>query len=153
MAINNVGTQGVYSTGLQQTQQGLKNLFAALKSGDMPAAQKAYKQANLPVLSQKNTTPLGRLYQALRTEDLAAAQKAGADMQPKASQSSATVKAATTPVVASNSKTTTGTTTTTTTTTKAAALRAAALELSNTYNANSRTSLLQELGTQWNRWS
>lgn len=153
MAINNVGTQGVYSTGLQQTQQGLKNLFAALKSGDMPAAQKAYKQANLPVLSQKNTTPLGRLYQALRTEDLAAAQKAGVEMQPKASQSSATVKAATTPVVASNSKTTTGTTTTTTTTTKAAALRAAALELSNTYNANSRASLLQELGTQWNRWS
>ena len=153
MAINNVGMQGVYSTGLQQTQQGLKNLFAALKSGDMPAAQKAYKQANLPVLSQKNTTPLGRLYQALRTEDLAAAQKAGVEMQPKASQSSATVKAATTPVVASNSKTTTGTTTTTTTTTKAAALRAAALELSNTYNANSRASLLQELGTQWNRWS
>ncbi len=153
MAINNVGTQGVYSTGLQQTQQGLKNLFAALKSGDMPAAQKAYKQANLPVLSQKNTTPLGRLYQALRTEDLAAAQKAGVEMQPKASQSSASVKAATTPVVASNSKTTTGTTTTTTTTTKAAALRAAALELSNTYNANSRASLLQELGTQWNRWS
>ena len=142
MAINNVGTQGVYSTGLQQTQQGLKNLFAALKSGDMPAAQKAYKQANLPVLSQKNTTPLGRLYQALRTEDLAAAQKAGVEMQPKASQSSATVKLATSPVVASSS----------TTTTTAAALKAAALELSNAYNANSRTSLLEGLGTQWNRW-
>lgn len=142
MAINNVGTQGVYSTGLQQTQQGLKNLFAALKSGDMPAAQKAYKQANLPVLSQKNTTPLGRLYQALRNEDLAGAQKAGAAMQPKASQSSATVKLATSPVVASSS----------TTTTTAAALKAAALELSNAYNANSRTSLLEGLGTQWNRW-
>lgn len=142
MAINNVGTQGVYSTGLQQTQQGLKNLFAALKSGDMPAAQKAYKQANLPVLSQKNTTPLGRLYQALRNEDLAGAQKAGAEMQPKASQSSATVKLATSPVVASSS----------TTTTTAAALKAAALELSNAYNANSRTSLLEGLGTQWNRW-
>ena len=142
MAINNIGTQGVYSTGLQQTQQGLKNLFAALKSGDMPAAQKAYKQANLPVLSQKNTTPLGRLYQALRNEDLAGAQKAGAEMQPKASQSSATVKLATSPVVASSS----------TTTTTAAALKAAALELSNAYNANSRTSLLEGLGTQWNRW-
>ena len=142
MAINNVGMQGVYSTGLQQTQQGLKNLFAALKSGDMPAAQKAYKQANLPVLSQKNTTPLGRLYQALRNEDLAGAQKAGAEMQPKASQSSATVKLATSPVVASSS----------TTTTTAAALKAAALELSNAYNANSRTSLLEGLGTQWNRW-
>lgn len=132
----------MYSTGLQQTQQGLKNLFAALKSGDMPAAQKAYKQANLPVLSQKNTTPLGRLYQALRNEDLAGAQKAGAAMQPKASQSSATVKLATSPVVASSS----------TTTTTAAALKAAALELSNAYNANSRTSLLEGLGTQWNRW-
>ena len=132
----------MYSTGLQQTQQGLKNLFAALKSGDMPAAQKAYKQANLPVLSQKNTTPLGRLYQALRNEDLAGAQKAGAEMQPKASQSSATVKLATSPVVASSS----------TTTTTAAALKAAALELSNAYNANSRTSLLEGLGTQWNRW-
>ncbi len=132
----------MYSTGLQQTQQGLRNLFAALKSGDMPAAQKAYKQANLPVLSQKNTTPLGRLYQALRNEDLAGAQKAGAAMQPKASQSSATVKLATSPVVASSS----------TTTTTAAALKAAALELSNAYNANSRTSLLEGLGTQWNRW-
>ena len=132
----------MYSTGLQQTQQGLKNLFAALKSSDMPAAQKAYKQANLPVLSQKNTTPLGRLYQALRNEDLAGAQKAGAEMQPKASQSSATVKLATSPVVASSS----------TTTTTAAALKAAALELSNAYNANSRTSLLEGLGTQWNRW-
>ena len=132
----------MYSTGLQQTQQGLKNLFAALKSSDMPAAQKAYKQANLPVLSQKNTTPLGRLYQALRNEDLAGAQKAGAAMQPKASQSSATVKLATSPVVASSS----------TTTTTAAALKAAALELSNAYNANSRTSLLEGLGTQWNRW-
>ncbi len=132
----------MYSTGLQQTQQGLRNLFAALKSGDMPAAQKAYKQANLPVLSQKNTTPLGRLYQALRNEDLAGAQKAGAEMQPKASQSSATVKLATSPVVASSS----------TTTTTAAALKAAALELSNAYNANSRTSLLEGLGTQWNRW-
>ena len=142
MAINNIGTQGVYSTGLQQTQQGLRNLFAALKSGDMPAAQKAYKQANLPVLSQKNTTPLGRLYQALRNEDLAGAQKAGAEMQPKASQSSATVKLATSPVVASSS----------TTTTTAAALKAAALELSNAYNANSRTSVLEGLGTQWNRW-
>ena len=142
MAINNIGTQGVYSTGLQQTQQGLRNLFAALKSGDMPAAQKAYKQANLPVLSQKNTTPLGRLYQALRNEDLAGAQKAGAEMQPKASQSSATVKLATSPVVASSS----------TTTTTAAALKAAALELSNAYNANSRTSLLEGLGTQWTRW-
>ena len=142
MAINNIGTQGVYSTGLQQTQQGLRSLFAALKSGDMPAAQKAYKQANLPVLSQKNTTPLGRLYQALRNEDLAGAQKAGAEMQPKASQSSATVKLATSPVVASSS----------TTTTTAAALKAVALELSNAYNANSRTSLLEGLGTQWNRW-
>ena len=132
----------MYSTGLQQTQQGLRNLFAALKSGDMPAAQKAYKQANLPVLSQKNTTPLGRLYQALRNEDLAGAQKAGAEMQPKASQSSATVKLATSPVVASSS----------TTTTTAAALKAAALELSNAYNTNSRTSLLEGLGTQWNRW-
>ncbi len=132
----------MYSTGLQQTQQGLRNLFAALKSGDMPAAQKAYKQANLPVLSQKNTTPLGRLYQAWRNEDLAGAQKAGAAMQPKASQSSATVKLATSPVVASSS----------TTTTTAAALKAAALELSNAYNANSRTSLLEGLGTQWNRW-
>ena len=132
----------MYSTGLQQTQQGLRNLFAALNSGDMPAAQKAYKQANLPVLSQKNTTPLGRLYQALRNEDLAGAQKAGAAMQPKASQSSATVKLATSPVVASSS----------TTTTTAAALKAAALELSNAYNANSRTSLLEGLGTQWNRW-
>jgi hypothetical protein len=83
MSINNISIQSTYATGLQQKQQNMNNLFAALKAGDMASAQKSYASSGLPVLAKNNTSPLGRLYQALRTEDLAAAQKAALDMQPK----------------------------------------------------------------------
>jgi len=83
MSINSIATQSTYSSGLQQKQQNMNNLFSALKAGDMAAAQKAYAASGLPVMAKGNTSPLGRLYQALRSEDLAAAQKAALDMQPK----------------------------------------------------------------------
>jgi hypothetical protein len=82
MHMNTIG-QSTYATGLQQKQQNMNNMFAALKSGDMASAQKAYASSGMPPMSAINTSPLGRLYQALRHEDLAGAQKAALDMQGK----------------------------------------------------------------------
>ena len=82
MTVNTIG-QSTYASGLQQKQQNMNNMFAALKSGDMATAQKAYASSGMPPMAANNTSPLGRLYQALRHEDLAGAQKAALDMQGK----------------------------------------------------------------------
>lgn len=82
MAVNTIG-QNTYANGLQQKQQNMNNLFAALKSGDMASAQKAYAASGMPPMAANNTSPMGRLYQALRNEDLAGAQKAALEMQGK----------------------------------------------------------------------
>jgi hypothetical protein len=82
MTVNTIG-QSTYASGLQQKQQNMNNMFAALKSGDMATAQKAYASSGMPPMATNNTSPLGRLYQALRHEDLAGAQKAALDMQGK----------------------------------------------------------------------
>ena len=82
MTVNTIG-QSTYASGLQQKQQNMNNMFAALKSGDMATAQKAYAASGMPPMAANNTSPLGRLYQALRHEDLAGAQKAALDMQGK----------------------------------------------------------------------
>jgi hypothetical protein len=82
MTVNSIG-QSTYASGLQQKQQNMNNMFAALKSGDMAAAQKAYASSGMPPMAANNTSPLGRLYQALRHEDLVGAQKAALDMQGK----------------------------------------------------------------------
>ena len=58
----------------QQRQQGVKNLFSALQSGDVNAAQTAFtalQNQGLPANS-----PLNAIGQALQTGDLASAQKA-----------------------------------------------------------------------------
>ena len=89
MTVNTIG-QSTYASGLQQKQQNMNNMFAALKSGDMAAAQKAYASSGMPPMVATNTSPLGRLYQALRHEDLAGAQKAALDMQGKNGKSSST---------------------------------------------------------------
>jgi hypothetical protein len=101
MTVNTIG-QSSYASGLQQKQQNMNNLFAALKSGDMASAQKAYAASGMPPMAVNNTSPMGRLYQALRNEDLAGAQKAALDMQGKhgkatANASPANTKPATTP--------------------------------------------------------
>lgn len=90
MTVNSIG-QSTYASGLQQKQQNMNNMFAALKSGDMAAAQKAYASSGMPPMAANNTSPLGRLYQALRHEDLAGAQKAALDMQGKNGKNASTV--------------------------------------------------------------
>ena len=82
MTVNTIG-QSTYASGLQQKQQNMNNMFAALKSGDLVTAQKAYASSGMPPMATNNNSPLGRLYQALRHEDLAGAQKAALDMQGK----------------------------------------------------------------------
>jgi hypothetical protein len=99
MTVNTVG-QSSYTSGLQQKQQNMNNMFAALKSGDMAAAQKAYASSGMPPMATHNTSPLGRLYQALRQEDLAGAQKAALDMQGKNGKN-ASATASSTPTSAS----------------------------------------------------
>jgi hypothetical protein len=89
MAINNIG-QSAYANGLQQKQQNMSNMFAALKSGDMVSAQKAYASSGLPPMATNNSSPLGRLYQALRQENLGDAQKAALAMQGKNGKTSST---------------------------------------------------------------
>jgi len=94
MTVNSIG-QSTYASGLQQKQQNMNNMFAALKSGDMAAAQKAYAASGMPPMAANNTSPLGRLYQALHHEDLAGAQKAALDMQGKNGKSTSTPTQAT----------------------------------------------------------
>jgi hypothetical protein len=89
MTVNTIG-QSTYANGLQQKQQNMNNMFAALKSGDITAAQKAYASSGMPPMAANNASPLGRLYQALRHEDLAGAQKAALDMQGKNGKSTST---------------------------------------------------------------
>jgi len=134
MAINTVG-QSTYATGLQQKQQNMNNLFAALKSGDMASAQKAYASSGMPPLAAHNTSPLGRLYQALRNEDLAGAQKAAQDMQGKNGKSASMSTSATT-----NSKST------------PTQQAAAALVQANIKAQQSSVLSLLGLGTNVNMW-
>lgn len=89
MTVNTIG-QSTYASGLQQKQQNMNNMFAALKSGDMAAAQKAYASSGMPPMAANNTSPLGRLYNALRSEDLAGAQKAASEMQGKSGKKAST---------------------------------------------------------------
>ena len=62
MSINTIG-QSTYANGLQQKQQNMNNMFAALKSGDMAAAQKAavaLVQANLKAQQSSVLAMLGQ---------------------------------------------------------------------------------------------
>lgn len=139
MAVNSIG-QNTYASGLQQKQQNMNNMFAALKSGDMAAAQKAYASSGMPSMAANNTSPLGRLYNALKNEDLKSAQQAALDMQGR-----------------SNSKSTTTSSTNNTskpisTPDPKAELKAAALELAKQSKAQTNLSSLLGLGNHINMW-
>ena len=137
MSINTIG-QSTYANGLQQKQQNMNNMFAALKSGDMASAQKAYASSGMPPMAANNTSPLGRLYQALRHEDLAGAQKAALDMQGKSGKN-ASSPANSTPNNASTPTTT-------------AQKTAAALAQANLKAQQSSVLALLGRGTNINTW-
>ena len=141
MSINNIAAQGAYASAFAQKQSNVKNLFSALKAGDLPKAQQAYAAAGLPVLSASNTSPLGRLYQALRADDLGAARQAGLAMQGKAQAGSIPVKATAAAAVLTPAQ-------------KAAAAKATAraAALSSATASASNVFALLDLGANVNTW-
>lgn len=68
-------------SGWQQRQQGMKDLLATLKAGDLVGAQKAFATvaANNPNI--KSDSPLGQIGQALKNNDLAGAEKVVQSLQ------------------------------------------------------------------------
>jgi len=71
---------GAGAAGFAQRQQGMKDLFASLQSGDLAGAQKAYD--GLAAGRTPNPdSPLAQLGKALQGGDLAGAQQAAQAMQ------------------------------------------------------------------------
>jgi hypothetical protein len=115
MRIGSAGAAGAsQATGIanwQQRQQGIKNLFSALNSGDLKTAQSAYAALGGSSGSGPTSGPLASIGQALANGDLAGAQKAAQQFQAQRSghhhhqdtQSPATVTASTAPAGSSGS--------------------------------------------------
>jgi len=68
-------TQGVGGAKSQQRQQSMKDLFAALKSGDLGAAQKAYAGLSSGGSAVAAGSALAQIGKALGNGDLAGAQQ------------------------------------------------------------------------------
>lgn len=66
-------------SGWQQRQQGVKDLFSALKAGDLTSAQKAF--SGIKSNSTDANSPMTKIGTALQAGDLAAAQQAAQAMQ------------------------------------------------------------------------
>jgi len=71
-----VASQGAGAANWQQRQQGFKDLLAAVQSGDLSAAQKAYSGLTGGSATAKGNSPLAQIGQALQNGDLAGAQQA-----------------------------------------------------------------------------
>ena len=139
MAISSIG-QNTYTSGLQQKQQNMNNMFAALNSGDLATAQKAYASSGMPAMAANNTSPLGRLYNALRNEDLKSAQQAALDMQGHSKSKGTVIN---TPNSSSKPASSTD---------PKADLKAAALELVKQSKSQTNLSSLLGLGNNINMW-
>jgi hypothetical protein len=61
--------------GWQQRQQGMKDLFAAIKAGDLETAQKAFAGLNLNPNTTNPSSPLAQIGNALASGDMAKAQE------------------------------------------------------------------------------
>ena len=70
------GMQSSAVSNWQQRQQSFKDLNAALQSGDLSAAQKAYSGLTTGSGSTNSNSPLAKIGQALQNGDLAGAQQA-----------------------------------------------------------------------------
>ncbi len=73
--------QNTSAANWQQRQQGMKDLFSSLQSGDLGAAQKAFASLNVGNNALKGNSPMAQIGQALQSGDLAGAQKAEQAMQ------------------------------------------------------------------------
>jgi hypothetical protein len=77
-------SQSTQATGfgnVQQRQQAFKDLFSALQSGDLGAAQQAFDKVTQGRGALNANSPLAALGQALKNGDLPAAQSAGQTIQ------------------------------------------------------------------------
>jgi hypothetical protein len=74
-------SSGTGAGAVQQRQQAFKDLFSALKSGDLTAAKTAFAGATAGRTGLHADSPLAQIGQALQSGDLGAAQQAGAAMQ------------------------------------------------------------------------
>jgi hypothetical protein len=76
----------------QQRQQGVKDLFSALSTGNLAGAQKAYAAfaANNNI---KSDSPMGQIGQSLQNGDLAAAAKIAQSLQTNRSTSPVSAQA------------------------------------------------------------
>ena len=72
-------TQGTGAAQWQQRQQGVKDLMAALQSGDLATAQKAWSGLSANGGSTRANGPLAAIGKALQSGDLAGAQQAAQD--------------------------------------------------------------------------
>ena len=70
------GMQGSAVSNWQQRQQSFKDLNAALQSGDLASAQKAYSGLATGAGSTNSNSPLAKIGQALQNGDLSSAQQA-----------------------------------------------------------------------------
>jgi hypothetical protein len=73
--------QGAGAANWQQRQQGVKDLMAALKAGDLGSAQKAFSSLPGAGSAANANSPLGKIGQALQAGDLSAAQQAAQTWQ------------------------------------------------------------------------
>ena len=73
---SSAASQGVGAAQWQQRQQSMKDLMAALKGGDLGAAQKAFSTLPGASSSVNGSGPLAQIGQALQAGDLAGAQQA-----------------------------------------------------------------------------
>ncbi len=65
----------------QQRQQSVKDMFSALKSGDLGAAQQAYSKISGGTNVANGNSLMGQIGQALQNGDLSGAQKAAQTLQ------------------------------------------------------------------------
>ena len=83
MGISSIASSAVNGASLwQQQKSNFSQLASALKSGNLSAAQQAFKSlsANIPGSSDPNS-PMGKLGAALQSGNVSAAQQAFATMQ------------------------------------------------------------------------
>ena len=90
---------GAGTSGVQQRQQGIKDLFAALSSGDLQGAQQAFA-AVAKVSKIDGHSALGQLGQALQQGDLAGAEKLAATMQARTAAAPAQARPSLSPLTA-----------------------------------------------------
>ena len=74
-------TQSASMAAWQQNQQNVKNLFSAVKSGDLASAQKAFSSLSGNNATVNGNSPLAQIGKALQNGDIAGAQTATQQLQ------------------------------------------------------------------------